>query len=113
MSNGEIITLLSRPNIHRYKCIHSFIEEFTKNIANITVNCGVSSCMYTKKSVYRWNFLEPNLKKVLKKDLVKVCLEYNFQSEFLEEEFAIILEARGDWIHLYVITLCIIYCTAL
>ena len=32
----------------------------------------------------------------LKKDRVKVCSEYNFQSEFMEKEFAIILEARGD-----------------
>ena len=32
----------------------------------------------------------------LKKDRVKVCSEYNFQNEFMEKEFAIILEARGD-----------------
>ena len=32
----------------------------------------------------------------LKKDRVKVCSEYNFQSEFMEKEFAISLETRGD-----------------
>ena len=48
--------------------------------------------MYAKKN----QFTDETFWNQTKKNKVKVCSEYNFQSEFMEKEFAIILEARGD-----------------